>query len=42
MDFITNLYNQILAFIRNILEFFGLDTSKMPGFLEEETTASAE
>ncbi len=41
MDFFTNIYNQILAFIKTILEFFGLDTSKMPGFFPEDDTTNA-
>ncbi len=41
MELFTNLYNAIIAFIENLLSFFGLNTEKVPDQITtqpEETT----
>ena len=35
MDFFTDFYNAIIKFISDILNFFGLNTDRVPGELEK-------
>ncbi len=35
MDFFTEFYNAIIDFITKILAFFGLNTDRVPGQLEQ-------
>ncbi len=38
MDFFADFYNAIIDFITRILEFFGLNTDRVPGEIEKPET----
>ena len=38
MDFFVDFYNAIIEFITKMLEFFGLNTDRVPGQLDKPET----